>query len=561
MHISCRVGSYAEDYVATYVGDGRAATRLQKVVGWAYKQLQPYRENHRKAIEEFVGRNWSYADNPTERGTAGPMARPINMLALAVTVFVQQLAAQIPSVLVTTPVKELKPTAHDLSILVPYIMRRIHFGETMRMRVQDALFALSVVKVGVSTEGLPDSDVLGRVMGEVFVDRVSIDDLIVDMRASHWRKAQFVGNRYKVPLDDFMELKDVSDAHKEQVRARADESNATREARANDLGRGSKDDVHDSTLYPMVELADIYLPRDNLIVTRVAGDGPGLTEREWDGYEGGPYRKLSFRDVQDNVMPLPPVASWRDVANIVNTLVVKLSQQAERQKSLTLYRKSSEADAERIKNAKDGTMVGLDGSPANVVPHTSGGADPNTMATYLQLRGDASWFMGNLDIMGGLSAMAPTATQDKLLDENASKQIEDTREKLKGEFIDYNFKITPYSTAFVSPQAQLAMVRQYLSEMVFPLQAQFEAQGAFIDLQALTEMVADLAQIERIRDIVKFGETSIGGLQQGNGPPVTRRENVRTNRSAPTRPAKDQAVATMMMGKNPLPGQAAGVGR
>ena len=79
----------------------------------------------------------------------------------------------------------------------------------------------------------------------------------------------------------------------------------------------------------IVELRDIWLPREQLIITVETGKlGPSLRVLEWDGPHSGPYRFLRFNEVPGNTMPLPPVALWRDLHDLANVLFRKLGLQS-----------------------------------------------------------------------------------------------------------------------------------------------------------------------------------------------------------------------------------------
>ena len=92
------------------------SARLKTSLEASYKKLKPFRENNIEAVRQYVGSHYSNdgADDKV----------PINLLELAINIYIRQLAARAPNVLVTTPYSgrmpgtmNLKPYAANLEKL------------------------------------------------------------------------------------------------------------------------------------------------------------------------------------------------------------------------------------------------------------------------------------------------------------------------------------------------------------------------------------------------------------------------------------------------------------
>ena len=100
----------------------------------------------------------------------------------------------------------------------------------------------------------------------------------------------------------------------------------------------------------------------------------------------------------------------------------QLVREAQRYKVVGRTRGVDSEDAERIRAASDGEIVGVD-NPEAIQEKMFGGLDQRNFAFMLQIKQLFSWQAGNLDLMGGLGAQSETATQDQLLHASASQRM------------------------------------------------------------------------------------------------------------------------------------------
>jgi hypothetical protein len=205
----------------------------------------------------------------------------------------------------------------------------------------------------------------------------------------------------------------------------------------------------------------------------------------------------------------------------------------------------------------------------------------------------ASWLWGNLDALGGLSPQADTLGQDRLLTASASQRLVKmqnttldfateaisalsellytepritlpqtktygnvsiptywTAEDRESDFLQYNMKLEPYSLQYRSPSERLEIIRQSMMQMVMPFAAQMQAQGIFVDFEALFNIIGDYAGLDELKQILIYTnqrqteEGPVRALQS----PVTSRTNTRVNRPGATSQGKDEAMMTALLG-------------
>jgi hypothetical protein len=559
--------------------------KLHSAVEWSIKQLATPRKKRVESIKQFVGSH--YSDGGSEQRV------PTNFLELAVTIYTRQLSARAPKVLITTGVQNLRPMAKDMEIALNQIPGEIGLGNTLRQAVIEAMFAFAVVKVGISRSDKAEA-------GETFVDLVSLDDYFVDMSAKGRGGVQFEGNDYWLPIEDARAMYDgnPNDIQPDQHTVVGDQGQDRAEAITSSEGA----DIYGDRVW----MRDVYIPRTNKMLTYGVKSLKVFREIDFDGPDHGPYYTLGFSDVPGNLLPLPPVALWRDLHELGNNLFRRLGRQSEAKKTVAAFQGGNDEDVKALQMARDGDGIKYNGAKPEAI--TVGGIDAPTLAFYLQIRDLFSYFAGNLDTLGGLGAQADTVGQEKLISEASSARMQSmgeatitfTREIFKalawyewtdpirerkikkpvkgtditvssvwsaetrdGDFIDYNLDIDVYSMQDDSPSSKLQKVGTALERFVFPILPQIEAQGGQIDAKALFGMIGELANIPELADIVKFVEPDPNARQQrGNGEPShmpanTTRTYERVSRSAATREGKDDVMSRLLMGGKVQPKEGA----
>lgn len=571
--------------------------RLWGAVEASRKKMQPFRENRIEALRQYVGTHYS------DDGAKLPV--PINLLELAIQIYVRQMAARTPQALVTTPHATLKPSAAQLELGLNHLAKEIRLGRTLQHAVLDAMFSLGVVKTGLYQTGSVTVDGILHNVGQPFADTVHLDDWVQDMAARRWEEIAFAGNKYRLPMEDLRASGLYDQAVVNELRASL-KTGLTEEGddRAETISGNvpyDEDEYRDH-----VDLWDIWVPADRAIVT-LSADHPTKILRmdDYEGPECGPYHVLSFSDVPGNIMPLPPVALWMDLHTLANNIFRKLEDQANRQKKITFYRPGGDTDAQRQQAAKDGAYIASD-DPKATTEASSGGIDPQNFALFLGTKDLFSWRAGNLDSLGGLSAEAPTLGQEELLHQQNSVRIADmqdrttefagdimeslanylfydplillpetmrvdgteleipieiTSDSFEGDFLQYNYTIAPHSMEHKSPAARLQTVVQVFTQFIAPFAPQLQAQGIGINWDQLLRLIGKYADMPELNEILQFSQMS-EIMQQGPvgqppaKPPFTERTNVRVNAPGRTRSGAGEVMMNALMGAASQPDEA-----
>lgn len=571
----------------------KTIVEIDQCIEDAKRKLEDTYKEHVDSVEQFVGHH--YGSNSAKK------AIPTNLIELAVTIYERLLAARTPRCTISTEYPDLKAFAANFEIAINQLPAEIGLGDTIRRAVKSALFTMGVVKIGIA-----GTDPRPNIGDEPFVSLVNIDDYFVDMSARSWDEIQFEGNEYWMDADTIAKVYGVTLVGDDYS---GDSPSGVRQANAISSGE-ARDPLHERVL-----LRDVYLVRENTMLTYAVHSKKEIRRISWDGPEGTPYVKLWFSDVPGNLMPLPPVAVWKDLHILANQIYRKLSKQAVSKKNLAGVLGGDDEEVTRIKNAADGAAVRVGG--AKIEKIDIGGIDNGNLAFFLQNRDLFSLLAGNLDSLGGLSSQADTATQDKLINESASARVKamadrtidfsraifkrlawyvwtdpvrhrkfrkyaskefnvgvnvewtpDTRD---GDFLDYNFDIAVFSMQDDSPSIRIQKLTNAFNTFIMPLVPLFQQLGVYIDVKALTDYIAKNANLPVLADMVKFADPAVmGDVPQPTATaqpsyvstksPVTKRVYERINRpGSMSERGKNAVLSQILLGGKPQEADIAGL--
>ena len=576
--------------------------RLHNSVEASIRKYRPFVDHALAAVREYVG--YEYGDNGASEKV------PFNYLAQFMKVHQRFLAPRNPKALITTPKPELKAAANDLALAVNHITEEIDLEATMQAAVINALFLVGAVKIGLNTSSTVELGGVTHDVGQVFVDCIDFDDLILDLHAKRVEQMQFMGNRYRLTKREMMDSGLFKPDWVEKACATDDmnliRDEVTGQERLQAMSQSTSDPAE--TFEPTFELWDLWLPGRNLCITVVPGKKnlpPGRTV-EWQGPEKGPYLVLNYGDVPGNVMPLAPRCAVIELHDALNIALRKLIRQAQREKTVLAAPRGSTHDAETMKEAGDGEVVGYDGPPGGLQPVTMNALNANLQGFFLYLKQLASETGGNLDALAGLGPMAETATQDELIHSSASRQVADLAERTlkfakrilrqvahytwydplgntpivktvegvrsaelamrytpdlrEGDLLDYNTDIDPFSMKSQTPQERMNAIMQLTTQLILPALPFLPQAGLMFDWNEFFDTISRYGSLPELKHLLKsLPDMGMGMMPQqggmgGEGPgksPVTTRNYTRTNRPGATKQGQEAAMAQMLMGGNP----------
>ncbi len=566
--------------------------QLSQAIGYSWRTLEVFRINRLKLMRQYVGYNYSF--------NGAPDRVPINLLELAMNIYLQRLVAKAPQVDITTIYMQLKEIAVRFEMGLNHLIKEIDLGNTLEMAVLGAMFSMGIAKVGLNRTKVEYDGVLHDA-GQPFVNAISLNNWVHDMTVNKMENVQYEGDFYNIIVEEAVEL---FPNEPESTFVPRDDQVTGDDLDDHNISEGAT--LQREEYKKTVRILDLWLPKQNLMLqTTMSDDFTNPVEKivnviEWDGPERGPYHKLGFARIENNTMPIAPMMHLSDLHNLSNNLYNKLEDQARRQKTVVGVRPQGKDDGNRVVSADDGDMIKMD-DPKNVGEFAMGGINQQNFAFFLATQDEFKMLAGNLDSLGGLGPQSETLGQDKLLAESANTRMQKMQKetvlfvsgvvndlaywlwndpyiniplvkRVKGfedisvpvnfgpedrenDFLEYNVKIQPHSMQFKTPEQKLQGLRTVLSEMIGPFIPMMQAQGVTLNFEALYKTVADLGDIEELNDILQYANPQISpGQPIGQPPtkaPVTTRTNVRVNRPGATASGKSQILQQAAMGGNP----------
>jgi len=564
--------------------DPAVVSKLRECMEASGKFLAPFRRRHKEAVQLYAGSRYG------ERSYQAPTRKTsLNIFRLAMEVIARNLISATPRSQVIPRVPKYKVESYELQLALDYLTQQIDLGTTLAEAVRIALTGLGVVKVGITDAYLHEALGFRADAGQPFAEAVLFEDFLFDTNATNWDSVDWMGNKYRVPLEAVMENPNFDKKVADKLRSRAKETLDFDDLMHRTQEISGSPSMNDPEFIEHVWLWDIFIPYDGRIVTIPAQDGLGaLQQREWTGPETGPYHKLGFFWVAGNLMPSAPMQHLYDIQGLLTNLFSEMGEQATRQKTITLCdgRAESDGTAEAIIDSNAGDVIrtaSADGVKVVSFP----GLEDSTFRFTQWLRELMSYMGGNIDTIGGLAAQTQSVGQERLLAGTSSDLIKHMQaqvttftsnvlkdlayyvytdpiselelakpipgyrdipfsygpESRQGSFFNFQFTVQPYTLQARGPTERLQMLYQIVTQMLMPLSPQFAEWGTRLRVDRLVEYILRDANFPELLDIVEQAPVAMaqsGEPGPGGGPqaavekrrplqsPVTIRQTTRT---------------------------------
>lgn len=380
------------------------------------RELEPFRKNRLEMIRQYAGAR--YGDE------AAAAEVPVNLLGLYVEVITQSLIDNAPRVMLSTFDLERRPQVAAMEMWANDELVRMNVVETYKRAIYDALFCVGIVKVALASPADAEAEGWDVQAGQPFMDTVDLDDFACDMTAREFARCSYHACRYRIPVDLANELYAKGRAERFEETPR-DDVNFGGDERIHTLTMtsGSREDLEDGC-----DLWEVFLTRHKLVVTLRDNAGipdssrPPVRVQRWIGPASGPYHFLSLGMVPGNIMPKAPIMDLFDLHRHYNKNYRKLLRRSADAKTVTCFDADASDDMKRIKDAADGDCVQAR-NPQAITKVESGGPTNDLLVMTDHIKAMFSFRGGNLELLGGRAAQSRTASQDKMLNENAGAGI------------------------------------------------------------------------------------------------------------------------------------------
>jgi hypothetical protein len=545
------------------------------------------REYRVKCIQRFQGRD-----------------SPVNMIEQYARIVSRGLVAKEPRVHLNSFEAAYRPQVYAAAKWYNEEIQRQELARVFQKVTFDAYIRIGIAQVALASPA--DLAVRGyaATIASPLCSYISFDDFAWDGRANDLAQAEWVGNRFRLPLEVVRDMKSYGPDRKKLNPAFDGRYNAEGDLRAQALDL----EPYYIDSEDWVELWQIYVRRHNKIVTladeqlagvSLAASGSPLRVQDWLGPPCGPYVYMMFNPVPDQALANGTLSSLMLLDEATNELYRKLIRQAKRQKKNTLVNTSAEKDNKTFLAANDGDMVPVDNAQG-FQEVTRGGPDKVNNAFAMELRDIFNRAAGNLETMGGTSSQAKTLGQEKILDSNATASLADmqnetnrfaaqvcknhlwyewyhptrnmdsiysppgaphiqvplrlaARDRHKIPFESLGLTVDPYSMAYRDPSSILQQLVGAITQVFVPLRPLMQQAGVSLNFERFAEMFAELSNRPEFAELLETVGPQMGGQGQDDGgtaPPATERSYNRINSSEATQPGQDMAARQALLGQD-----------
>jgi len=409
---------------ANQMAEKHAVERLRRAIDASDAKLEKFRQDRVFALAQFVG---------THYGSVKTQALPMNVLAGAILSIIPNLITGVPKADCRGKTMLARQRAALMALDLDKWIEDVAFDELLRLTVLDAMFGPAFLWTGLAPgDWVTDDEGVMTDAGRVMSYRVSLDDYGLDPDAKHRDDALWELHVTELPYSYVMD----SALYTNKADLTIDRGQGKEGKRAENLSR--KEDSQRTSILDMIRAYEVFMPRgfdgreEPLIGTvpvRGQGDLP-LRVEPWKGAQGGPYTPMTFYDVPDNAMGLPPVSVFLDLHVEINKFCRKMFRGLTREKVLGLIEETAAKDAQTIRDAEDGQLVSIREMGKFQEAHF-GGAGPDKAPMLSALLQFFSRQAGNIDLIAGLENVAPTLGQEQMLAGSASVRIEDMRQAVR----------------------------------------------------------------------------------------------------------------------------------
>jgi hypothetical protein len=547
---------------------------ISKLVHISVEKFAHNRDGRAKILRQSNGR--FYAKTRISDGDDTKFS-PMNLLNKALYGRMADLVMDNPEVDITSDLVQFKWFAEGLKLYMTRLLEKIQFARTLQLCIFDALtFGCGVIKDGIaSTEQFIEGEDEDVAVGMPYAQRIDPDDLILDPLARDWDEQVAIGHKMRVPVQllldsGYVKSRAEAEALPDSYAGTLRQTLHTAEGISGDR-QGNR---WSQEVEKYVDLVEIYLPREKLVVClpyqRNTVETKFLHVADYEGPPRGPYHKLGFMPVPNNVLDVAPATIWYDSHMLANRIGRKISRQAERAKKVLAYTDVASEDANEIAMADDGQTVrvqnleeikeielggtsdqaytwaawikedfaeqsGESSSPTSKEPtaseYTGQQAAKATVIGNMQNKvyGFAGEVCENLAYYGYMdpliqlpSVKEKTVFNDRGVPMRISEQVIFDPDEDRGEWFHYHIKIVPFSMTRSDPQTDVQNLMQFMTNVIPAITQASQQTGGAVQIPQTLEIIGRKLNLKEMDEIFNqdiFNEHQAFLRMQNTGDP------------------------------------------
>ena len=516
--------------------DNRFEKRVQRLTRAWQKRQETALEKRQKLLalwaSGFFGSNYS-------------RQHLINLIDRGVFTIVPYLVEGNPKVLVDTKIANCRPWAFTTQLALNFILDKMNFAErTLIPAAINSMFGAGITRTFTEYDRVINLDDNAIKYGNNVVRVIDDADYIGDVAAKTRDDFIIEGDIYKLPTEY---AKDLYSKYADDI---SSDCKLTSDYHPEKISNGEWD-INRLSLREYTSFIDLYLYDEGITITIMPYGKAAkvLHTVEEDGPGGSPYDFLGYKFFPGTTYPIPPAWAWHDLDVTMNIMAQTAREQAESQKDLLFVPPGHTELGKKITSAKNLDVMEMS-TAGEIKKESLGGVNPENY-NWMNFAEQAFTKTGaNPDVLAGRGAQAPTLGQEQMVFQNASRIVNNMHTRFQGfmtsiinklaykvlqdpseyiplmhhipgvgelpkvfssadkvgDFYDFVFKITPYSTQRTSPEVLAQKLMGFMTQWVLPTYQFAAQQGAELDVPTVTRILSDYMGFENFN---QFYHTAI----------------------------------------------------
>ena len=478
----------------------------------------------------------------------------INLIDRGVFTIVPYLVEGNPKILVETKIANCRPWAFTTQLALNFILDKMNFADKVLIPAAiNSMFGAGITRTFTEYDRVInlDDDVIKY--GKQVIRVIDDADYIGDVAAKTRDDFILEGDIYKLPTEY---AKDLYSKYADDI---SSDCKLTSDYHPDKISNGEWD-INRLSLREYTSFIDLYLYDEGVTITIMpyGKEAKILHTVEEDGPGGSPYDFLGYKFFPGTTYPIPPAWAWHDLDTTMNIMAKTAREQAESQKDILVTEPQSREFAKKIVTAKNLDVLEAANPKDGIQKLSFGGVNPDNYNWMNFAEQSFTKTGANPDVLAGRGAQAPTLGQEQMVFQNASrivnnmhtrfdgfmtsiinkltyKVLQDPSEYIPlmhqipgvgdlpkvfssadrvGDFYDFVFSVTPYSTQRTSPEIMAQKLMGFMTQWVLPTYQFAAQQGAELDVPLVTRILSDYMGFENFN---QFYRTAIPHELDGVG--------------------------------------------
>ncbi len=517
----------------------------------------------------------------------------INLIDRGVFTIVPYLVEGNPKILVETHMGNCRPWAFTTQLALNFIINKMNLAERVLIPAAiNSMFGAGITRTFTEYDRVININDNLIKYGKNVVRVIDDADYIGDVAAKTRDDFVLEGDIYKLPTEY---AKDLYSKYADDI---SSDCRLTSEYHPEKISNGQWD-LNRLSLREYTTFIDLYLYDEGITITIMpyGKEAKILHTVEEDGPGASPYDFLGYKFFPGATYPIPPAWAWHDLDVTMNILAKTAREQAESQKDLIFVDSQNVDVGKKILTARNLDVLEVS-SPKDGINKVSIGGVNAENYNWMNFAEQSFTKTGaSSDVLAGRGSQAPTLGQEQMVFSNASRIVNNMSTRWHGfmtsiitklawkvwtnpseyiamshnipgvgelpkvfaspdkvgDYYDYIFKITPYSTQRTSPDKLYNKMMGFMSQWILPTYQFAASQGAELDIPAATRIMSEYLGIDNFnqwyktaiptqQDIgVPFTMQPMGGKKDGQQKNSVGQQNDTFGSSAASRTAnKDQ---------------------